>query len=91
MRARVKSANTSSGPGVADERNHICLADGRGAGHGAPVEKTQTDPGIHGPALPRADVGILKIGDIDDPIPTLIQRMIESETDCLGCSMHPCQ
>ena len=35
--------------------------------------------------------GILKIGDIDDPIPTLMQRMIDSEPDCLTCAMHPCQ
>ena len=35
--------------------------------------------------------GILKIGDIDDPIPILMQRMIDSEPNCMACAMHPCQ
>src|SRR5262245_22110553 len=35
--------------------------------------------------------GILKIGELEDPIPTLMQRMIDSERACVACAMHPCQ
>ncbi len=35
--------------------------------------------------------GILKIGESYEPIPTLIQRMIDSKPDCMACAMHPCQ
>jgi sulfatase maturation enzyme AslB (radical SAM superfamily) len=35
--------------------------------------------------------GILKIGEIVEPIPTLMQRMIDSKPRCLSCAMHPCQ
>jgi sulfatase maturation enzyme AslB (radical SAM superfamily) len=35
--------------------------------------------------------GVIKVGEPDTDMNALIQRMLDSETDCLACALFPCQ
>src|SRR5262249_7463740 len=35
--------------------------------------------------------GVVKLGDPEADRPGLIQRMLDSEPDCLACALFPCQ